>query len=69
MNNQFDVYLNWRKIPPIGMAAIASLLVVWCGAIAQGQGIDCRSSSWVSAYNGRQMNCCISSHYNRMRSQ
>lgn len=57
MKGTFGQALNWKIFRPIAMGAIACFLVFWLSATAQGQSIDCSSSShWVAAYNGRQVN-------------
>ncbi|MBO0351769.1 EndoU domain-containing protein [Phormidium pseudopriestleyi FRX01] len=57
MNHRFGQLLNGRTIRPIGIGAVVCLLVAFLQGIAQGQSINCGSSShWVTAYNQQQVN-------------
>ncbi|WP_254563727.1 EndoU domain-containing protein [Oscillatoria sp. HE19RPO] len=57
MNRRFGQLLNGRTLRQIGIGAVVCLLVALCQGIAQGQGINCGSSShWVTAYNNQQVN-------------
>ncbi|MCT7956541.1 EndoU domain-containing protein [Laspinema palackyanum] len=57
MNRRLGQLLNGRTIRQIGICAVACLLVALFQGIAQGQGINCGSSShWVTAYNNQQVN-------------